>query len=113
MKKRCWWSRERTAEVGAVVAVFDGVEDAGLEERGLLGSPVAVAAAAAADVREAVVTGVEVTGGGPKRSPTWFAATIGQLYSRARLLSKAPSFSSCADRVASAAGLLEDFCSAR
>lgn len=64
------------------------------------------------------VGGLAVDGGwmliGAKRSLTWFATTIAQSCSRARLRSRAPSFTSCADRVANAFALLEfPACSAR
>ena len=76
--------------------------DAGLDEKRLLGPP-----PIAAEVRLVAVAMV-LGGGGPKRSLTWLATTIAQSYSRASLRRSAPSRMSCADRVASAAGVEVD-----
>ena len=59
-----------------------------------------------ADAREVVETGV-------KRSATWFATTIAQLCSRERDRRRAPSRTSCAERVASANGVFAELRSAR
>lgn len=110
VKNRCWWSRERTlgASVGPAFVVVEG-EDDGLEEvtEGFGPPPLPT-------VEVVVVVGARVElVRGSKRSLTWFATIIAQSCSRASFLSNAPTFTSCADRVASAAGLLEGFCSAR
>ena len=73
--------------------------DAGEEEK-------TFPADAAADAREVVETGA-------KRSATWFATTNAQLCSRERDRRRAPSRTSCAERAASAEGVLAELRSAR